>query len=190
MSSPEPRGAGASSPSLRAVAREAIEFRLREGREPETDVSRYPPHLRETRATFVTLRREGKLRGCVGTLEAVRPLVVDVAHNAWAAAFRDPRFPPLEAAEREGLDVHLSILRPAEPLDFGSEEDLLGQLRPGVDGLILEEGGRRGTFLPAVWESLPEPRAFLRELKRKAGLPADHWSDTLRAHRYTVESVP
>ena len=176
--------------ALLEVANRAIEQSLRTGRPWLPDPQRNAAVLRETRATFVTLRREGKLRGCVGTLEAVRPLVVDVAHNAWAAAFRDTRFPPLEAAEREGLDVHLSILRPSELLDFGSEEDLLGQLRPGVDGLILEEGGRRGTFLPAVWESLPEPRAFLRELKRKAGLPADHWSDTLRAHRYTVESVP
>jgi len=176
--------------TLLEVSDRAIERSLRTGRPWLPDPEGHAAPLREKRATFVTLRLEGKLRGCVGTLEAVRPLVVDVAHNAWAAAFRDPRFPPLEAAEREGLDIHLSILRPAEPLDFSSEEDLLSQLRPGVDGLILEEGGRRGTFLPTVWESLPEPRAFLRELKRKAGLPADHWSHTLRAHRYTVESVP
>jgi AmmeMemoRadiSam system protein A len=176
--------------TLLVVAGRAIEQSLRTGTPWLPDPLGHAAALREKRATFVTLRREGELRGCVGTLEAVRPLVVDVAHNAWAAAFRDPRFPPLEAAECAGLDIHLSLLRPTEPLDFGSEEDLLGQLRPGVDGLILEEDGCRGTFLPGVWESLPEPRAFLRELKRKAGLPADHWSDRIRAHRYTVESLP
>ena len=176
--------------TLLEVAGRAIEQSLHTGRPWLPDPESHAAALREMRATFVTLRRAGELRGCVGTLEAVRPLVVDVAHNAWAAAFRDPRFPPLETAERAGLDIHLSILCPAEPLDFGSEEDLLGQLRPGVDGLILEEGGCRGTFLPAVWEALPEPRAFLRELKRKAGLPADHWSDRIRARRYTVESLP
>jgi AmmeMemoRadiSam system protein A len=190
MSSPEPRGADAPSPSLRAVAREAIEFRLREGREPETDLSRYPPHLHEPRATFVTLRRHGKLRGCTGSLEATRPLVADVVHNACRSAFGDPRFPPLSEAELVGLAISVSLLSPLEPFPAQSEQRLLEALRPGVDGLVLSDGGACATFLPSVWENLPEPQAFLDALRRKAGLSPGHWSDTIRFERYTVTDAP
>ena len=194
MSSPEPRGEDAAGPlagpSLRAVAREAIEFRLREGREPETDVSRYPPHLRELRATFVTLRRHGELRGCTGSLEATRPLVADVVHNACRSAFGDPRFAPLSEAELAGLEISISLLSPLEPLCVASEQELLEALRPGVDGLVLSDGGACATFLPSVWESLPEPQAFLDALRRKAGLSPGHWSETIRFERYTVTDAP
>jgi AmmeMemoRadiSam system protein A len=115
-------------------------------------------------------------------------VVTDVAENAFAAAFRDPRFPPLTQAELQGLEIHLSILTPAQPLEFSSEDELIAQLRPGVDGLILEDEGQRGTFLPSVWESLSEPASFLRNLKIKAGLSADHWSPSLQVERYTTES--
>jgi uncharacterized protein len=150
----------------------------------------YPEPLRVARATFVTLHVEEKLRGCIGTLEACRMLVEDVAGNAWSAAFRDPRFPALTWPEYERLDIHISILSPPEPMRFSSEEDLLAQLRPRVDGLIIEEGSARGTFLPSVWEQVPEPREFLRHLKLKAGLRPDHWSSRIRVQRYTAESVP
>ncbi len=150
----------------------------------------YPELLRATRATFVTLHVEDKLRGCIGTLEARRMLVEDVASNAWSAAFRDPRFPALTWPEYERLDVHISILSLPEPMKFSSEEDLLAQLRPHVDGLIIEEGYSRGTFLPSVWEQVPEPREFLRHLKLKAGLHPDYWSSRIRVHRYTAESIP
>ncbi len=143
-----------------------------------------------TRATFVTLTIDAQLRGCIGTLEARRALVEDVASNAYSAAFEDPRFAPLERAEFERLDIHLSLLSAPEPIQFGSEKDLLAQIRPSLDGLVLEEGARRGTFLPSVWEQLPDPVEFLRHLKRKAGLPADYWSATLRVSRYTSESIP
>jgi len=113
-----------------------------------------------------------------------------VVENARAAAFYDPRFPPLERRELGGLDIHLSVLTPSEPLPAASEAELLAALAPGEDGLILEEGPRRSTFLPQVWESLPEPRDFLRQLKRKAGLPPDHWSPDLRFRRYRVETIP
>ena len=149
----------------------------------------YPEPLREPRATFVTLHVDAQLRGCIGTLEARRALVEDVAHNARAAAFEDPRFSPLSLSEFRRLDIHISVLSIPEPMPFDSEEGLLRQLRPHVDGLIIEEGFHRGTFLPSVWEQLPEPREFLRNLKRKAGLPADYWSHTLRVRRYTAESI-
>jgi AmmeMemoRadiSam system protein A len=150
----------------------------------------YPELLRVTRATFVTLQVEDRLRGCIGTLEARRILVEDVAGNAWSAAFRDPRFPALTWPEYERLDIHISILSPPEPMRFSSEEDLLAQLRPQVDGLILEEGFARGTFLPSVWEQVPDPREFLRHLKLKAGLRPDYWSSRIRVQRYTAESIP
>jgi AmmeMemoRadiSam system protein A len=152
------------------------------------DLDEQPDELQQERASFVTLNRKGQLRGCIGHLQAVQPLITDVAENAFAAAFRDPRFPSLTQSELQGLEIHLSILSPTTPLEFTSEDELITLLRPGVDGLILEDQGRRGTFLPSVWESLPEPASFLRHLKTKAGLPTDHWSPTLRVDRYTTES--
>jgi AmmeMemoRadiSam system protein A len=149
---------------------------------------RYTQALQRPAATFVTLRREGELRGCIGGLTVKQALVLDVVENAAGAALRDPRFFPLNASELIGLHIHISVLSSLTPLAFDSETELLAQLRPGVDGLLLELGARRGTFLPSVWDTLPEPRDFLRELKRKAGLPHDYWSLELRISRYTTES--
>ena len=172
---------------LLALARQSIANGLQTGRPLAVHAQDYSPELQQWRASFVTLERNGQLRGCIGMLEAVRPLVIDVAENAFAAAFRDRRFPPLAADELPGLDLHVSVLSPSEPIKFDSEQALIAQLRPGIDGVILDERGRRGTFLPSVWDDLPEPRQFLRHLKQKAGLPADYWSETLRAFRYTTE---
>lgn len=140
-------------------------------------------------ACFVTLESNDQLRGCIGSLEAYRPLMTDVAENAYAAAFRDPRFAPLTSPELGTLNLSISILTPAESVTFDSQEDLLGQLRPGIDGLILQDGARRGTFLPSVWESLPEAERFLNHLKLKAGLPEDYWSDSVQVWRYKTESI-
>jgi AmmeMemoRadiSam system protein A len=145
--------------------------------------------LREPGASFVTLRIGDELRGCTGTLEAVRPLVVDVAHNAFSSAFRDTRFAPVGPEELTHLDLHLSILDPPERLAVASEEDLVRILRPGRDGLVLEEGAQRATFLPAVWEQLPDPGDFLAHLKQKAGLPSGYWSPTLRLFRYGAREI-
>jgi len=174
--------------TLLTVARHSIQHALEHGSPLPITLSRYPESLRVKRATFVTLKQQEQLRGCIGTLVAIRPLVEDVAQNAYAAAFSDPRFPPLSPAELESLRIEISVLSPPEPMTFSSEVDLLKQLRPGVDGLILEEDGYRGTFLPSVWESLPRPEQFLQHLKLKAGLPSDYWSGTLRVQRYTTES--
>jgi hypothetical protein len=190
MSSPSSSDllSAADRATLLAVARRSIEHGLSDQSPLEVDPVDYPESLRPVRATFVTLEREGRLRGCIGTLEAREPLVRDVAEHAYAAAFEDPRFMPLRRDELAGLEIHLSILLPAEPLHFGSEDELLAQLRPGVDGLILKLGGRRATFLPSVWETLPDPYIFLAQLKQKAGLPLDFWSPELQAERYTTES--
>lgn len=151
------------------------------------DPTDYPEPLRDNRATFVTLNRNGRLRGCIGCPEAERSLVSDVAANAHAAAFFDPRFPPLADEEVPDLEIHISVLSRPRAMTFNSEDDLAAQLRPGVDGLILEDKGRRGTFLPSVWKSLPDPVGFLRQLKVKAGLHPGYWSDTLTVSRYTAE---
>jgi AmmeMemoRadiSam system protein A len=170
------------------VAARSIALGLDQGRPFDPDPFDYPPALRASLATFVTLEIDQALRGCIGVLEAIRPLVRDVALNAFAAAFEDPRFAPLRAAEYPGLTLKISILSPPQPMHCASEADLLAQIRPGIDGLILREQGHRGTFLPSVWEQLPDSLDFLRHLKRKAGLPIDYWSSRLEISRYTSES--
>jgi len=142
--------------------------------------------LQEPGASFVTLTRQGELRGCVGTLEAHRPLGVDVRENAVAAAFRDPRFMPLSRDEFDAIRVEVSLLSATEPLATTSETDALAALRPHVDGVVFEYRHFRSTFLPQVWEQLPDPADFLAQLKRKAGLPADFWAQEVRLARYTV----
>lgn len=174
--------------TLLEVAEQSIRYSLAGHGRLEPDPANYEEELQQQRATFVTLNCNGKLRGCIGTLDAHLPLIVDVAHNAYSAAFSDPRFPPLRSEEMENLEIDISVLSPSEPMSFESEQDLIEQLHPGVDGLIMEEGKQRGTFLPSVWESLPEPASFLSHLKLKAGLPADHWSDKIKVSRYTTES--
>ncbi len=170
------------------VARASIRHGLEQHRPLRVDPARYPASLQAERAAFVTLTEGGRLRGCIGHLEACQALVRDVADNAFAAAFRDPRFQPLSPAELGRIHIHVSVLSPAEPLDVRSEQELLKIVRPGVDGLILEEELHRGTFLPSVWESLPDPRQFLAHLKRKAGLAPDYWSEGIKVARYTTES--
>jgi AmmeMemoRadiSam system protein A len=178
----------AEQASLLQVALASIESGLETGSPLQVNPADYPPGLSARRASFVTLKRAGDLRGCIGSLTPVSSLLEDVARNAFAAAFRDPRFPALSAAELQDLEIGISVLGPTEPVAFASEAELLGMLRPGIDGLVLQDGRHRGTFLPAVWESLPEPADFLGHLKQKAGLPGDYWSETLEIERYTTES--
>lgn len=179
----------ADKQTLLDIARDSISYGLDHHCALPLVIEDYPPQLIISRATFVTLKIAGDLRGCIGTLQAYRPLVEDVANNAYAAAFRDPRFAALEANEFAQLQYHISILNPAEPLLVKSETELLTQLRPGVDGLVLEDHHYRSTFLPAVWESLPTPQQFVQHLKQKAGLPVSYWSETIRFKRYTVEDI-
>jgi AmmeMemoRadiSam system protein A len=145
------------------------------------------PALSQPGATFVTLTQKGVLRGCIGSLEAFRPLADDVAENAIAAAFRDPRFPPLAKNELASTRVEVSLLEAAEAIVFSDEADAIARLRPGIDGLILTHGNRRATFLPQVWEVLPDPRRFMSQLKQKAGLPSDFWDDEMTLSRYGVQ---
>ena len=170
------------------IARASIKHGLEQNEPLRIDPKAYDLALQEERASFVTLNIDHQLRGCIGHLEAIQPLIMDVAENAFSAAFRDPRFPPLTDREFPDLEIHLSILSPPEPIIFTSEEDLLEQIRPNKDGLIIEEGYRRGTFLPSVWDSLSDKRDFLAHLKMKAGLSPNYWSDDIKVSRYTSES--
>lgn len=181
-----PEGA-AHGAVLVAIARTAIA--RGPGAPPGGPADAWADHtwLREPGASFVTLREAGELRGCIGSIEARRALGEDVARNAVAAAYRDPRFPPLDARELPGLAVEVSVLSPREPLGAGSEAEALALLRPGVDGVYLEYRDCSATFLPQVWESLPDPVEFLGELRRKAGLPAHFWDPEVRLSRYAVE---
>jgi AmmeMemoRadiSam system protein B/AmmeMemoRadiSam system protein A len=168
---------------LLSIARAAIENALSGKSSEEIETA---PWLRQAGATFVTLIRGSALRGCIGTLQAARPLALDVADNARGAAFRDPRFPAMTADEWSQCSVEVSLLSAPKPMRFADEADLLGQVRPGEDGIILENNGKRATFLPQVWESLPDKRAFFGELLRKAGLPADTRLARCNVSRYRV----
>lgn len=172
--------ADAAGAVLLGIARDAIARRLGAAALSPPDT----PWLARPGASFVTLTSEGMLRGCIGSLEAQRPLAADVAANAEAAAFRDPRFPALDAAEWPRCEIEVSLLTTPKPIAFADEDELLESLRPGLDGLIIEHAGRRGTFLPQVWESLPDKRVFVGELKRKAGIPAETRITRCRLLRY------
>ena len=160
---------------LLRLAREAIQSTLK-GKDPVTpQLHTLPPKLQEEGASFVTLTIREQLRGCIGSLVAHRPLAIDVQQNALAAAFNDPRFPPLSETELSSLHIEISILSKPQPLAFENSEDLLKKLRPEIDGVVLEQGFHRATFLPQVWEQLSTTEEFLSHLCYKAGLPANAW---------------
>jgi uncharacterized protein len=174
--------------TLLQIAKNSIQNGLKFQAPLPVQIEEYSGILIQQRACFVTLNKQQQLRGCIGSLQAYRPLVIDISNNAYAAAFSDPRFPALQQVEFKQLEFHISILEPAEPMSFTSEEDLLSQIRPNIDGLILSDQGKKGTFLPSVWQSLTTTKDFWQQLKRKAGLPINHWSDTLMVERYSTES--
>ena len=173
---------------LKSIARQAIVQGLETDRIEDIDLQALPKELTALGASFVTLHKEGLLRGCIGSLEAFRPLAIDVAHNAYAAAFNDPRFSPLLPNELDKIDLEISVLSEPTPITCSTEQELLEQLRPNIDGLIIEDNFHRATFLPTVWESLPDTADFVHHLKLKAGLPAQYWSDEMACFRYTTES--
>lgn len=180
--------APAQRAELHDLARASIELALQRGELVPYAGEPLDPHLNRPSASFVTLHVGDELRGCCGTIEPSRPLSEDVWNNAWASAFADPRFPPLTSNEWSATHLQISVLSEPERLDVRTEAELLEVLRPGRDGLILQYGARRSTFLPAVWEQLPEPVRFVRQLKMKAGWPMDFWSPDMEAWRYSTES--
>jgi uncharacterized protein len=187
-SSVELQLSGQDRRTLLQLAHVSIESGLY-GKTLRVDPTEHSPSLQQARASFVTIKVEDELRGCIGSIEPRRVLVVDVVKNAYAAAFSDPRFPALTVGEFEHLRAHISVLSRSQAMAFTSEDDLLRQLRPEIDGVILEEGACRATYLPAVWTALPDPREFIEQLKLKAGLPKDYWSESITVRRYTTESI-
>ncbi|MFW5443230.1 MAG: AmmeMemoRadiSam system protein A [Methylococcaceae bacterium] len=171
------------------LAHRSIKSGLKTGHPLSINLRDYPAELSQQRATFVTLEKNNQLRGCIGMLEAVLPLAEDITENAFSAAFKDPRFLPLESSEFNDLEIHLSILSPSKEIIFTSEQNLIAQIRPNIDGLILKTGTHRGTFLPSVWQSIQTPEQFLQHLKQKAGLNKNYWSDDIKIFRYTTEMI-
>lgn len=174
---------------LLGLAARSIMHGLEHGAPLQPEAGHYPAPLVDIGACFVTLKRQGRLRGCIGSPQAHRPLLTDVTENAFKAAFKDPRFAPLTAPELDALEVSISVLGPAQAMRFRSEADFMDQLRPGIDGLIIEDAGRRALFLPSVWEQLPDKQQFVSHLKAKAGLKPGHWSETFRASRFVAEEM-
>ncbi len=173
---------------LLQLARDSISTGLKFSKPLSVNAQDFDSEFQKLRASFVTLHINRQLRGCIGSLEAVNPLVVDVTENAYSAAFRDPRFNRLQDSELNLLTLSISVLTPPTKMIFKSEQDLIRQLQPDVDGLIIKEGYHRGTFLPSVWEQLPDPIQFLQHLKLKAGLTTGYWSDSIQVSRYQTES--
>ena len=170
------------------MARNAIMQSLSGNKNIEINLKLFPPLLLENKACFVTLNKGGNLRGCIGSLTAQRPLIIDIIHNAQSAAFRDPRFEPLTLQEFQEIEIHISVLTEAQAMNVNSRAELLAQLQPYVDGLILKEKGKSSTFLPSVWEKISDPQIFVNELRRKAGLDPQGWDESTEVFRYhTIE---
>ncbi|MCJ7624236.1 MAG: AmmeMemoRadiSam system protein A [Anaerolineaceae bacterium] len=173
---------------LLILARDAIELAANGAPPPHLVLTEYPPRLREPGASFVTLTVDGNLRGCIGTLDAHQPLVQDVYEHARAAAMQDYRFLPVKPDELDELFIEISCLSNPEPLIYRDPGELIANLRPGVDGVVIRDGLRRATFLPQVWDKIPDPETFLAHLCLKLGGPEDLWKRTkLDVLLYQVE---
>lgn len=166
------------------IAWQALQYGLEQRRPLEVDTKQFDEILQCQQATFVTLEKNDQLRGCIGSLQAIEPLIINIAHNSYRAGFEDPRFSPITALELPLLSIHISILSQPTAMVVEDEQDLLTQLQPNIDGLILKEHGYQSTFLPSVWHSLPKAKDFVQQLKLKAGLPQNYWSDTICFYRY------
>jgi AmmeMemoRadiSam system protein A len=173
---------------LLGIAREALEISVQSKPLPEINLSQLPPNLQKPGASFVTLTIQGDLRGCIGTLEAYQPLALDVQTHAVDAGMHDPRFPALRPSELETIQIEVSVLSPKTPLTFAGPQDLINKLRVNLDGVVLQDGYRRATFLPQVWEKLPHPEQFLSHLCLKMGASANLWQNKpLKVYTYQVQ---
>lgn len=175
--------------TLLELANTVISYGIEFGVSMHINPNEYPLNLQANCATFVTIKIDGDIRGCIGTLKPYQSLVEDVAEHAYKAAFEDPRFPPISRREAEKCNVSISVLSEPEEIEFDTQDDLVSKLQPGVDGLILEAGEHTSTFLPQVWDDIEDPSDFLRGLKMKLGMRQDYWSHAVKAKRYTTQSI-
>ncbi len=175
---------------LMKLAVRSIQYGFKKDVPPKVAIDTFARELRVKRATFVTLERSGQLRGCIGSIAASRPLVLDIVENAFRAAFRDPRFPRLKPEEGKGLGISLSVLTPMREMTVSDEADLLQKLQPGFHGVLIQEGEKRAVFLPQVWDQLPAPGDFMARLKMKAGFSAGYWSPEMKVWTFTVQKIP
>ena len=173
---------------LLALARQSIAQGMSQGAPLRVEPGTYSTQLQLYCGNFVTLTLAGALRGCIGSLEADRPLLQGIADNAFNAAFRDPRFDALAPQQLAHVQLEISILSAPQAMDISTESEALRRIQTGIDGLILSVGNRRATFLPSVWRQLPDAAAFLNALKLKAGLPGDYWSPRVKLERYRSQS--
>lgn len=174
---------------LKTVAWQSIAHGVKTGKPLHINLGNYSAELIQPCATFILLSYQNQPRGCIGNLEAIRPLVADVCENAFAAAFCDKHYAAITEPELAALEIHIDILSPLESLNFSSEIELMEQLRPNQDGLVLQDGSHHASFLPSNWDSLPSPIQFIQHLKQKAGLPATYWSKTVKAKRFTTQRL-
>ncbi len=175
--------------TLLDTARHAIQYGLIYHTAPKMELAKYSSNLQALGASFVTLKENNQLRGCIGSLTAYQALIQDVAEHAFLAAFNDHRFPPVNHLEEPLIHISISILSPSKPIIFTSQQDLISKLNPGSDGLILEYKEYKGTFLPSVWQQLPTAKEFLNQLKIKAGLSENFWSDEMKISRYYCDVI-
>ena len=174
--------------TLLRIAREAIESAVKGNAPPSIEQTLLTQALRENGASFVTLTIADNLRGCIGALEAYQPLAEDVREHAVSAAMDDPRFPPVREAELSRIHIEVSRLTSPKELEYADADDLLKKLRPYIDGVILRHGFRKATFLPQVWEKIPDPVEFLEQLCYKMGERGNLWRNTkLQVFTYQVE---
>ena len=166
------------------LARQVIETGAELGHQPDMNTDDYPDYLKQPGACFVSLHISCQLRGCIGSLTAYQPLIDDIIQRAYSAAFHDPRFPPITTEEAKQLDIEISVLTPQTAIDCDTEQELLNTLVPHQDGLTIEAGTHKATFLPVVWEQLPDKQDFLDQLRLKAGLAKNYWSSDVKAFRY------
>ncbi|MFN7096070.1 MAG: AmmeMemoRadiSam system protein B [Gammaproteobacteria bacterium] len=176
-------------PILLGLAKESIRYGLKNQQVGHAMLAKLPPILHHRCATFVTINKDHQLRGCIGSLEVKFPVAEDVVRNAYASAFQDPRFQPLTESEFNDISLEISLLSPLSAIEFANEEDLIMQLRPGIDGVLIGDQRYRGVFLPLVWEKIADPMLFWQALKQKAHMPLNYWSDQMQAWRFTTRMV-
>ncbi len=174
---------------LLELSKQSIDYGVVYGKPMELDSSIYSKRLRREQATFVTIELNNSLRGCIGQLRPIQPLVNDIVANSFSAAFKDPRFSAVTKNEAKNLNITLSLLNEPKELDFEGKENLFQRINIGSDGVIINDLGKTGVFLPVVWEMFPDPEEFFKKLKEKAGIPSNKWSSTLKVLTFSVDII-